>query len=279
MTLPRLLNQGTSEERRLLRAARSDGPSATLRAQVLFSVSVGTLLTTESATSHAALSSGATHSIASTATATGTVASAGIAVMVKWVGIAGVALLAGTGAGFVAGSTWSEKMRPSTTAHHGEIVLGRHDSALRRETSPVAASPSVDPIAQAAATLPLPPPRVPVAAPRSQRDTTPTEFGVADEVRLIDDARVALRSGDTAKCLRLLAERRHRFANGVLTPEAALLRIEALSLSGQQQAARREGLRFLSQYPTGPLSGRVRGLLGPQADEALAPTELGTEAM
>ncbi len=279
MTLPRLLNEGTNEERRLLRAARSDGPGDTLRAQVLFSVSVGTLLTTESAMCHAALSRSAAHSIASTATTTSTVASAGIAVIVKWVGIAGVALLAGTSAGFVAGTTWAEKNRPATAVHRDGITLVVQDSAQRLETSPVDASPSIEPIAQAAATLPLPPPRVPVATTRSQHDATPADFGVADEVRLIDDARVALRSGDAAKCLRLLAERRHRFANGVLSPEAALLHIEALSLSGQQEAARREGLRFLSQYPTGPLSGRVRGLLGRQADEAPTATELGTEAM
>lgn len=279
MTLPRLLNEGTNEERRLLRAARSDGPSDTLKAQVLFSVSVGALLTTESATCHATLSSSASRGIASTASATGTVASAGIAVMVKWIGIAGVALLAGTSAGFVAGTTWAEKARPATAVHRDGITLVVRDSTQRLATSPVDASLSIEPVAQAAATLPLPPPRVPIATTRSQHDATPTDFGVADEVRLIDDARVALRSGDAAKCLRLLAERRHRFASGVLTPEAALLHIEALSLSGKKAAARREGLRFLSQYPTGPLSGRVRGLLGRQADEALTAPELGTEAM
>jgi hypothetical protein len=279
MTLPRLLNEGTREERRLLRSARSDGPSNRLREQVLLSVSVGTLIAMESATSHAALGSSAPHGIVSTTAATGTLASTGIAVLVKWVGIAGVALLAGTSAGFVAGTTWADSARSATATHHGESTLLAPNAAQLPRASPVEAPPSIEPIAQATATLPLPPPRVPVAAPRSQHDAPPTDFGVADEVRLIDDARIALRSGDAAQCLRLLAERRHRFANGVLTPEAALLQIEALSLSGQREAARREGLRFLSQYPTGPLSGRVRGLLGRQADEALAATELGTEAM
>lgn len=278
MTLPRLMHEGTAAERRLLRAARTDGPSSRLREQVLLSVSVGTLITMGTSTSQAALSSSSAPQ--SAAAMTGGLASGGIAVLVKWIGIAGVALMAGTSAGFAAGTAWADRTRADGMIHPLEPGVTVPGLAQNYEAVPVTVPPSSEPMAQAAATLPLPPPRVPGATvARTQRDTTSSALDVADEVHLIDEARVALRTGDASRCLRLTAERRQRFPNGVLSPEAALLRIEALTLSGQSELAQREGHRFLLQYPTGPLSGRVRVLLGRQAPGTSADSEVGTEAM
>jgi hypothetical protein len=84
---------------------------------------------------------------------------------------------------------------------------------------------------------------------------------VAEEVRLVDAARAAMRTGNAQHCLELLTERQRQFPNGVLVPEAAMLRVLALRQSGQIAAAQREGQRFLLAHSSGPLATNVRSVL------------------
>jgi len=277
VTLPRLMLAGTAEERRLLRAARHEGPSSKFREHVLLSIGVAGCIASGTVPSRAAGMSNSAHGSAATS---GSLASGGFAVLVKWVGVAGIALTAGTGAGFAAATAWAEKVSPPKLSSQSERGLAVPPLAPNYAAMPIAAQLPTEPVAQAAATLPLPPPRVPLASStHGQRDAVAPALAVADEVRLIDEARVAMRSGNSTKCLQLMTERRQRFPNGVLSPEASLLRIEALSASGQSEQAKQEGSRFLSQYPPGPLAGRVRVLLGRQASGTSATSDVGLEAM
>ena len=273
MTLARLIEGGTSEERRLLRAARCDGPSARMRADLLLSVGLGTSPGAAAAADRAAIEVGKSTSNAALGgtTTAGAVGHAGIAVLVKWVGIAGVALMVGLGAGFLAGSSLVSDATPIAARAESSLAKVPKRTAVASAASP---EPAREILANTVATLPLPPPRVP--PPQSVKSS---EHGLSEEVRLIDLSRSALRTGDATRCLRLLDERRQRFPNGALGPEAALLRIEALSSSGQQTAAEQEGTRFLVQQPTGPLAGKVRTLLGRKAGGVAPNPDLEVESM
>lgn len=255
MTLPRLLRSGTAEERRLLRSALGDAPSSVLRQKLMLSVGVGAVVAAESANALAAslAQPSALHRGASFWP------SGKLAILVKWVGIAGLALTAGAGAGFAAGSRWmghTVRSEPQSMASEGQAATDANDARSAARIS--------DDVAPTAATLPLPPPRAPVASahgrlPREASAQSPLD--VSEEVRLVDAARAALRVGDPSTCLRLLNTRQHRFPKGLLGPEAAIVRIEALHSSGERELVRAEGERFLVRHPSGPLATRVRAIL------------------
>lgn len=86
------------------------------------------------------------------------------------------------------------------------------------------------------------------------------------ELASLDRARSALRSGDAAGCLRLLGEHSRKFPKQRMAVEASVLRIEALSASGNAAAAGRAGRVFLAKHPKGPYAQRVRSLIGAERD-------------
>lgn len=128
-----------------------------------------------------------------------------------------------------------------------------------RQQAAVAVAPQVEPQASA------PAPAVEVAAPRasarvrapvsSEPDTLPREL------EAIDRARSALAGGDASRALALLDEYSARFPKARLRAESVVLRIEALSVRGQKDAAVRLGKEFLAREPNGPYARRVRSLL------------------
>jgi len=76
-------------------------------------------------------------------------------------------------------------------------------------------------------------------------------------------AQQALASSDTQAALKAL-DRYDRILKGQkLRAEATLLRIEALSKSGQDQAAAELASRFARQNPTSPLVDRARSFIKP----------------
>lgn len=267
MTLPRLLRSGSTEERRLLRSALGDAPSSVLRHKLMLSVGVSAVVAAESASALAASLTQPTaiHRGASLWTA------GKLAVLVKWVGIASLALTAGTGAGFAAGSSWKgHTARPEPVVSARQAVARAHDARNHARNESGDHARSFDRISEdvavapAAATLPLPPPRAPIAAAHARlaRDGgAQSPLDVSEEVRLVDAARAALRAGNPSACLRLLNTRQHRFPKGLLGPEAAIVRIEALHSSGECELVRTEGERFLVTHPSGPLAARVRAIL------------------
>ena len=108
------------------------------------------------------------------------------------------------------------------------------------------------------------PPPAPVAAPAvTPRDIpalAPSDAKLRDEIRILDRARAALRMRAPQQALQ---ELRHYFEGhprGMLEPEAAVLRIEALRESGDRAQAAAASREFLARHPDGPLADRVRRL-------------------
>ena len=107
------------------------------------------------------------------------------------------------------------------------------------------------------------PPAPPVPSPVvAAREATPamSDAKLRDEIRLLDRARAALRMRAPQQALQ---ELRHYFdghPHGMLEPEAAVQRIEALRENGDRVQAAAASREFLSKHPDGPLADRVRRL-------------------
>ena len=92
------------------------------------------------------------------------------------------------------------------------------------------------------------------------------ELTIDEEVRLMNGAQAALRSGDPKRALQLLAEHARRFPNGKLANARMITRMSALCTMGLSDEARREAERFLARNPNSPFSERVRNICPPSAD-------------
>lgn len=109
---------------------------------------------------------------------------------------------------------------------------------------------------------PAPPPPVvaPAPPPRETPTITASDAKLRDEIRLLDRARASLRMRAPQQALQ---ELRHYFEghpHGMLEPEAAVLRIEALRENGDREKAAAASREFLARHPDGPLADRVRRL-------------------
>lgn len=78
------------------------------------------------------------------------------------------------------------------------------------------------------------------------------------EAQLIGDASKALRDGNGARALQLLAEHAARYPNGALRQERQGLRALGLCATGQVSAAREAGRSYLKQSPDAPLAAHVK---------------------
>jgi hypothetical protein len=108
------------------------------------------------------------------------------------------------------------------------------------------------------------PPPPPVAAPVVTARETPTltagDAKLRDEIRLLDRARAALRMRAPQQALQELRQYFDGHPRGMLEPEAAVLRIEALRENGDRVQASAASREFLARHPDGPLADRVRRL-------------------
>jgi RNA polymerase sigma-70 factor (ECF subfamily) len=80
---------------------------------------------------------------------------------------------------------------------------------------------------------------------------------LAEEARLLAEARRAVRAGDVPRALTLLDEHARVFPNGWLVDDRAAERIVVLCHLGRQEEAVREATIFLSGRPESPLTHRV----------------------
>lgn len=247
MTDPhRLIDEGADEfERELLRAGRRDQMSNRSRAAILASLGVAAPLpfAVNDPLQTAAASSSAAGKALLAKIAAGTLGALGLA----------------TG-----------------------VYLAQSPAAPTAQPAPVALEPPAGltiPAAPSAQLVPAPEIVLP-SATNSDQDTKSetrvspkqgTDRGlrpadsITQELSQIEAARGALRSGDPARSLRLLSEYSQQHPKGSLRTEATVLRIEALSASGDHAAASRLGKQFLAQSPNGPYARRIRSLLA-QAD-------------
>jgi hypothetical protein len=81
------------------------------------------------------------------------------------------------------------------------------------------------------------------------------------EVLLLDSARRALVQGNPLLARAELDRHDRDFPNGVLAPEALLVRVQTLLALGQRSSAQALAQRFLATHPTGPHARRLEEIL------------------
>lgn len=264
MNGPRRILDGGGDElaMTLLRAAKDDRPGADAKVQTLAALGLGAAVvgTAATATAGTAVKLGAAGGVA---TAAGTTKSTVAVVVAKWL------LLGALGGGLVAGSAVALDDAPQTatlTTAQGiseckgaaEQIVARAKSAALSETPAVESAHEEAPTPAAA----IEPKADARAAAPVNKASKSTPEGLAEELALIDKARVAVASGQGSQALKLLDEHDRRFAGGQLAPEALVLRIEALVGMGRMSDAARLGDAYLAAFPKSAYARRVRSLLG-----------------
>ena len=153
----------------------------------------------------------------------------------------------------------------------GGAVVAKHQAAEAPVVVQNAAPPAPAPVApKTAAVEPVPVtvPELPAEAPKvapsepAQKEAK-YQHPVADireEIRLLDQARGAVRSGKHAQALRVLAKYDQKFPRGQFRQEAKVLRMEALEGSGESKRAAELAKKFLAEHPNSPHVERVEGV-------------------
>jgi hypothetical protein len=141
------------------------------------------------------------------------------------------------------GAALSDKQAPSSARRVGPS---------RATTSePGAAAPGVAASGAAAASEPGP------ARPEPAREPASS---LAAEVAALDAARGDLARGAPGEARSKIERYFHDFPRGVLSQEAAAVRIEALAAQGERSGVVAEADRFLRSYPAAPQAPRIRQL-------------------
>jgi len=99
------------------------------------------------------------------------------------------------------------------------------------------------------------------ASTAASASSSNAQGGLAEELRLLDEAMRALRSGDARASLRHLDSYNQRFRPGVLAPEASALRIEALVVVADHPAALVAYRDFAVRNPRSPHRRRLAELV------------------
>ena len=107
---------------------------------------------------------------------------------------------------------------------------------------------------------PAPPVAAPAVTPREPAPTAVSDAKLRDEIRILDRARAALRMRSAHQALQELRQYFESHPRGMLEPEAAVLRIEALRENGDRVQSAAAAREFLARHPDGPLADRVRRL-------------------
>jgi hypothetical protein len=82
----------------------------------------------------------------------------------------------------------------------------------------------------------------------------------SEQMRLIEAARAAVANGNASAALGAISSFNAKFPHGSFGQEAAVLRIEALGLEGNQQKAAALARSFLAQHPNSPHVNVVQGI-------------------
>lgn len=101
-------------------------------------------------------------------------------------------------------------------------------------------------------------PVTPAMTPARQRVERATPANdLKREIRMLDQARNAVRSGESALALELLRSYDQRFPRGAFRQEVAVLRVEALERRGERDRANDLARKFVAENPDSPHVERV----------------------
>lgn len=101
-------------------------------------------------------------------------------------------------------------------------------------------------------------PSIPSALPSKTADGPDA---LEAELALVRHARSLVAAKDASGALALLSGYEAKFANGVLTPEVEMIRIQCLEALGRRDEACARATTFLTKYPDTPQTVRVEALL------------------
>jgi hypothetical protein len=274
MTEPRRLSSESEDhvERMLLSAGRAGAPPGAKQRALL--VASGAIAASSLAAGGAAAGGAAAGGAAA-------VAKAGSLATLTWIGVFSV-----TGIGVVTSAmvlsdahqdtrrtdfaasvasslARSREMRPppersaSAKSGDGETAAPVDPTAILTRPAPPARP--TEAVAPATAVTRLPSSEL--SAPRAGERGSASASTLPAEIALLDQARGAIAVGEPARALAILDGHTARFPRGVMAPEAAVLRIEALVKAGDRPAATRFADGFLATAPTSPYTTRIQSLL------------------
>ena len=103
---------------------------------------------------------------------------------------------------------------------------------------------------------------IPPASTSRRTSSPPRDLALQREVRVLDEARLALQQSDVRRALQMLDLYRKRFPTGILRPEAAVLEVRAVLRAGDRQRALLVADRVLTQSPNSQHARVIRSLLG-----------------
>ena len=130
-------------------------------------------------------------------------------------------------------------------------VVAKTASNSEREPAPATAP---EPLASG---TPAPKVSVPSAVAPTTPPTAATPVSIAEETRLVRGAETALRQGNSAEALALLAEHARRFPQGVLAEEREGERAIATCTSASPEARAAAAARFRRSHPGSAMLPRV----------------------
>lgn len=229
---------GDDLELSLLQLARSEGPSMDGRRKILAGIAAASAASLATQQAQAAT----------------TTAGKGLTVA-KW-GVLAVAAVAIPAAILLRGQDdASAPLKPAPSALKAP--------ATEVKATPLPAAPAV---AEGPAPLALEDlPTLPSVAPATgSAPAKQTQGSLADEVAQLQKAKLALKGGSPAQALTELGTYAQRFPRPMLGAEATVLRIEALSQTGDKGRAKSLAEGFLAKNPSSPYAARLRTLTGAQ---------------
>ena len=240
----RLVDEGSAIERELILAARAAGMPPEERARVWTAVAAG------------CVASGAV--VAGTAVG----AKAGmVTTLTSWKAVALLVLVSGSS---LATYVLTRSAPPPTKPSVAPVLRPASEPP---PAAPRAGVPGAEPGAKVPATPAprwqrpagtlrpsKPPPAGTVDNPVRPSEGPPaTDLSrLAEESRMVIEARRALHAGDLATTLRLLDAAAAAFPSGTLAQEREALAIQALAQSGQHEAAAKRASAFLAKHPESP---------------------------
>jgi hypothetical protein len=222
---------GDELETSLLQLAKNEGPSLEGRRRILAAIAAGGAASLASQTADAAS------------------ATAGKGAALKWGLVGAGALGVAIGATLLFGGT----NEPARLPVAPPVVKAVPAAQAKGTPAPAEVGPA--PLA----VNDLPTLKEPAAGASSP---TVKQGSLADEVAQLQKAKLALKGGNASQALAELATYAQRFPRPMLGAEATVVRIEALSASGDTARAKSLAEGFLAKNPNSPYAARLRSLTG-----------------